>query len=602
MKERVKYVLLYFLFWLIFFLIQKPIFLAFQYHEWGNHSLWEYILVCINGFSMDVSTSGYVTLPIVLILLISCFTPTSSWAKKSCLYYTYVITAIVCLIIVADLFLYRYWGFRIDNTPLFYLKTPKEAFASGTVPEYILSIIIYLIFVAYTLKVFLNFNKKYATYSGISMVGIIPLIISLGLLFLGIRGGVGVSTMNSGFVYFSEKTYLNHAAINPVWNFIQSLIKSSDYESRYHYMDNDEAQGLINQIYSKDSTNTTLNILKEKRPNIILLIMEGIGANAIESLNGAKGATPNLDKLIEEGVYFNQFYANSFRTDRGLMSILGAYPAQPTTSIMKFPKKTESIVSLPKKLKENGYTLSFYYGGDANFTNLNSFLKTSGYSKIVSENNFKREEMSTKWGAYDHILLNRVKEDLKTAVEKPFFKTILTLNSHEPFDVPCKNLEDPYLNSVFYADSCIGDFVEYCKKSDFWDHTLLIILPDHCFKYPYNIENSDPYRYKIPMIWMGGSVKEKQKINNIGSQIDLAASLLAQMEIDHSDMLFSKNILQKDYRGFAYYSFIDGFGWLTDKDTAIFDCGANIPIRNNDTLLSIGKAYLQLLYEDFSKR
>lgn len=67
-------------------------------------------------------------------------------------------------------------------------------------------------------------------------------------------------------------------------------------------------------------------------------------------------------------------------------------------------------------------------------------------------------------------------------------------------------------------------------------------------------------------------------------------------------MLFSKNILQKDYRGFAYYSFIDGFGWLTDKDTAIFDCGANIPIRNNDTLLSIGKAYLQLLYEDFSKR
>ena len=259
-------------------------------------------------------------------------------------------------------------------------------------------------------------------------------------------------------------------------------------------------------------------------------------------------------------------------------------------------------MSIPAKLKENGYNLSFYYGGDANFTNLNSFLRNSGYTTIISEKDFSKNELSTKWGAYDHILFNRVKEDLGKREEKPFFKTILTLNSHEPFDVPTKKLKDPYLNSVFYADSCIGDFVSFCKKSDFWENSLIIILPDHCYKYPYSIENSNPYRYKIPMIWTGGVVNSIEKIESLGSQIDLAATLFSQLDIDTQEFSFSKNILQKNYSGFAFYSYIDGFGLITPNDTAIFDCAANYPIHNSDSLIPIGKAYLQLLYEDFSKR
>lgn len=601
MKGRLKYLIIYFLFWLFFFIIQKPLFLLFQYQEWGKHSIIEYLQVCWNGISMDISTAGYLSIVVAVILLISCFTPTTSWVKSFCRKYTYATLIIVCLIIIADLFLYRYWGFRIDDTPLFYLKSPKEAFASGSLFEYFIAIVLFALLIGCTLKIYTHIDKKIAVFTGLSWGEAIPLLLLIGFLFVGIRGGIGVSTMNTGFVYFSDKTFLNHAAINPAWNFFQSLIKSSDFKARYHYMSKHEAELLIKKFENKKD-HESICIIKNKRPNIILLIMEGIGSNAIESLNGAKGATPNIDQLIGEGVFFNNFYANSFRTDRGLMSILGAYPAQPTTSIMKFPQKTESIMSIPAKLKENGYNLSFYYGGDANFTNLNSFLRNSGYTTIISEKDFSKNELSTKWGAYDHILFNRVKEDLGKREEKPFFKTILTLNSHEPFDVPTKKLKDPYLNSVFYADSCIGDFVSFCKKSDFWENSLIIILPDHCYKYPYSIENSNPYRYKIPMIWTGGVVNSIEKIESLGSQIDLAATLFSQLDIDTQEFSFSKNILQKNYSGFAYYSFIDGFGLITPNDTAIFDCAANYPIHNSDSLIPIGKAYLQLLYEDFSKR
>ena len=601
MKGRLKYLIIYFLFWLFFFIIQKPLFLLFQYQEWGKHSIIEYLQVCWNGISMDISTAGYLSIVVAVILLISCFTPTTSWVQSFCRKYTYATLIIVCLIIIADLFLYRYWGFRIDDTPLFYLKSPKEAFASGSLFEYFIAIVLFALLIGCTLKIYTHIDKKIAVFTGLSWGEAIPLLLLIGFLFVGIRGGIGVSTMNTGFVYFSDKTFLNHAAINPAWNFFQSLIKSSDFKARYHYMSKHEAELLIKKFENKKD-HESICIIKNKRPNIILLIMEGIGSNAIESLNGAKGATPNIDQLIGEGVFFNNFYANSFRTDRGLMSILGAYPAQPTTSIMKFPQKTESIMSIPAKLKENGYNLSFYYGGDANFTNLNSFLRNSGYTTIISEKDFSKNELSTKWGAYDHILFNRVKEDLGKREEKPFFKTILTLNSHEPFDVPTKKLKDPYLNSVFYADSCIGDFVSFCKKSDFWENSLIIILPDHCYKYPYSIENSNPYRYKIPMIWTGGVVNSIEKIESLGSQIDLAATLFSQLDIDTQEFSFSKNILQKNYSGFAYYSFIDGFGLITPNDTAIFDCAANYPIHNSDSLIPIGKAYLQLLYEDFSKR
>lgn len=551
---------------------------------------------------MDLSAAGYLTIPVVLILLISCFTPTTSWAKCLCNKYTYTMLYVVCLITVVDLFLYRYWGFRIDDTPLFYLKTPKEALASGTIIEYTFSIAVYILLLFISIKIYSKYENKYNNYTGYSRMTIFPLTFFVALLILAIRGGIGVSTMNTGFVYFSNKTFLNHAAINPAWNFAQSLIKSSDFEARYHYMEEGKAIELLKGFITPASSDTTTVLLKEKRPNILLLIMEGIGSNAIEALNGAQGATPNLDLLISENLFFSNFYANSFRTDRGLMSILGAYPAQPTTSIMKYPQKSESLMSIPKKLKQYGYNLSFYYGGDANFTNLNSFLQNSGYSHIITENNFKREELSTKWGAYDHILLNKVKEELNTEVDTPFFKTILTLNSHEPFDVPTKKLEDPYLNSVLYADSCIGDFISYCKNSNIWDNTLIIILPDHCFKYPRTLDNADPYRYKIPMIWTGGAVRSKQKITNLGSQIDLAATLFSQMGIESDDFKYSKNIVQDNYQGFAYYSFIDGFGFLTKKDTAIYDCGANRSIRGSDSITQVGKAYLQLLYKDFSNR
>ena len=606
MKERLKIVFLCFGYWLLLFILQKPIFLLSQFSESSKHSLQDFLNVIAHGVVMDLSMAGYCTIVPAVLLLISCFLPKTEWIKKVINGWDYLLIALLSLLFVADIFLYKYWGFRIDTTPLFYLKTPKDALASGTITEYGLSIIVLAAYLFLNLKLYQRVSRWFGSIPSKNYLASFPILLCVGLLFLAIRGGMGVSTMNVGFVYFSDSIYLNHAAINPTWNFMDALLTDDDFSTRYHTMETEEAESWVKKLNMPKSSGKSEShqiVIAQNQPNVLLIIMEGIGSNVIDSLGGESGITPNLSRYSQEGVLFSNCFASSFRTDRGLVAILSGYPAQPTSSLMKYPEKTQHLPIITQYLKAEGYSTAFYYGGDDNFTNMHSFLITAGYEKIVNEHDFDHSDLSTKWGAYDHALFNKVKKDLSENVKQPFFKTILTLNSHEPFDVPCHQKDDPYLNSVFYADSCIGDFIEHFKKTELWENTLVILLPDHAYRYPREIANSNPYRYRIPLIWIGGAVKNRMIVSKTCSQVDLAATLLEQLNIDAASFRFSKDIFSDNYPEYAFYSYIDGFGLVQERDTAIYDCGANrVTYATDDNLIQAGKAYLQLLYDDIANK
>lgn len=602
MKERFKFAILYYAYWVIIFVIQKPIFLLYQFNETKQHGISDWIGTITHGFCMDLSAAGYCSILPILLLIISCFTKSSKWLKPAVNGYSYLLIIFLSILFVSDLFLYKYWGFRIDTTPLFYLRNPKDAMASGTWTEYVAAGISLIIYIYLLYKFYRLFFKKTDSNFSPSYITTLPLLLFSALIFVLIRGGISVSTMNAGFVYFSKSTFLNHAAINPTWNFINSCTKENDFDKQYRFMPEEEAVQLVTLLNTPKDTTNTHTVLLNQQPNIILIIMEGIGSNMIETLGGKSGVAPNLCKYTQEGICFTNFYASSFRTDRGLVAILSGYPAQPTNSLMKYPNKTQNTPILTQKLRQNGYHTAFYYGGDDNFTNLHSYLITADYQTIINNHNFKGNEMSAKWGAYDHVLFNRVKKDLED-VQTPFFKTILTLNSHEPFDVPSHVLDEPYPNSVHYTDSCIGIFIEDLKKQAIWENTLVIILPDHAYRYPFDLDNSDPWRYAIPMIWLGGVIQSPQTITKTCSQIDLASTLLHQLNISADEFSFSHNILDDAYPSYAFYSYIDGFGLITENDTVRYDCGANQVIYStNNIVLQQGKAYLQKLYDDIANR
>lgn len=613
MKKRILFIVYTFICWIFIFAIQKPTFLLYHHKIASNYSYLEFIQVILNGLKLDVTMASYLTAIPLLLTLFSIWLTGRKMHTILKVYFA-VVGLLVALIFTVDEALYGYWKFRLDSTIFFYLESPTNAMASVPVLTFILQFIktaVYFILIYWVFKRFIipvlpkkpTMKKWQTLISGIALGG---------LLFIGIRGGLTTSTANVGMVYFSKDQFLNHAAINPCFSLLTSLSRQENFAKQFQFFPEEERQQLFYPLYS--TTNYTKNdeennLLKTKRPNILFVILEGISANVIETTGGEKGITPNLNRLSEEGILFRNMYANSFRTDRGLVAILNGYLAQPTTSIMKYPSKSQTLPSIAKCLRSEGYETDVLYGGDINFTNMRSFFFNSGYNSLTSDVDFPLSSRLSKWGANDDVTFERLYEDILNKKEKqpPWFSTFLTLSSHEPFKVPYSRLEHPYLNSVAFTDSCLGDFVDKIKVTTAWDNLLIIFISDHGYPYPETLKEYEPSRYHIPCLWIGGAIKEPVVIDKYINQTDLAATLLNQLDIKKEEFTFSRDFLSTNYSEFAFYTFNNGFGFIDCTGVSIFDNSIEKPLfeepqANSNLRINKGKSILQTLYNDLGKR
>ena len=584
--------------------------MAYYYTLYNKVSWTDWFSVIGHGLPLDLSLAGYLTILPGLLLIASAWTDSRILQLIRRIYFT-IISILLSCIFISDLGLYGYWGFRLDTTPLFYFfSSPKDALASVSlwvVAGGILAMAVYAVLLYFVFSWILVNEKRplKIPYRRLSVSGV--LLLATGLLFIPIRGGFSVSTMTLGRVFFSADQRLNHAAINPAFSLLDSFSRQADFDKQYRFMPAEEADILFSELTDKPVTDSIPRLFNTERPNIIMIILESFSSHLMETLGGEPGIAVNMDEFAKEGILFTHFYANSFRTDRGLVSIISGYPAQPTTSIMKYTRKTQSLPSIPASLKKAGYDLQYYYGGDADFTNMRSYLVSTGIEKIVSQNDFPVSERLSKWGVHDHILFHRILTDLKTEPQQePFFKILQTSSSHEPFEVPYSKLSNAKLNAFAYTDSCAGDFVRQLKETPLWKNSVVLFVPDHLGVYPESIDHLSPERYTIPLILTGGAVKEPQRITAYGSQIDIAATLLAQLGLPHDDFTFSKNILNPSSPHFAFFTFPNIFGMVTADNEVVFNCESNTVAMDEGTHqgenLNKGKAYLQKLYDDLAKR
>lgn len=632
MKDRlIGFIKTYCLFVCIF-VLQKPLFMLFYKSLYPDASCADWFSVIWHGLPLDLSLAGYLTAIPGFLFITSVWTLSKSLYRIWCSYFLFI-SVLISIIFTVDLGLYEYWGFRLDATPLFYFfSSPKDAVASvsiwmvlgGIVAMAVYAVVLYAVFYGILLQKNLLLRMK-LPYRRLKVSGI--LLLMTGLLFIPIRGGFTVSTMNVGKVYFSAEQRLNHAAINPAFSLMESLAKQKDFSKQYRFMEAAEADRLFKDMLepavaggqteetdsvrqSADSLHTLFNT---QRPDVLFVILESFSSRLMTALGGEPNIAIHLDSLSKEGVLFTNFYANSFRTDRGLVAILSGYPAQPTTSIMKYPRKTQSIPAIAGSLRKAGYGTKYYYGGDADFTNMRSYLMSSGFEDIVSDQDFPVTERLSKWGAHDHLVFNRLLEDLKTeaaegtAEEKtPYFRVLQTSSSHEPFEVPFRRLENDRLNAFAYTDSCAGDFVRQFRELPQWKNTVIVFVPDHLGAYPEHIDNLSVERYRIPLLMVGGAIREPRRIDVYGSQHDIAATLLAQLALPHEEFVFSKDMLNPASSHFAFFTVPDAFGMVTADNQVIFNCQAGAVVVDEGTAkgknLPLGKAYLQKLYDDIAKR
>lgn len=610
------------------FLIETLLFMLYHHDVFGAFSGGEWLQVLWHSLPQDLTLAGYVVaLPLVLKLVH--YWVSGEWYRTFCVWFFTIMSLPLALLWMVDLELFSYWGFRLDATPLIYLlDSPGETLGQVSWWQYLLLILALSIIVWF---VNLGLRKLYPTHpksyshlwreaaakKPLSMRNRIVYtcggVLLAGLCFVAIRGGVTESTMNIGRAYFSNEMMLNQAAVNPAFSFVYSVTRRKNYGQMYRFMSDEECNSALVELNRSEELGVrNEELLVASRPNVLLLILEGFSGGALTALYPDEAdprVMPNLTRLSVEGVFFTRFYANSWRTDRGVASILAAYPAQPKTTVMKEQDKCNHLQYITKSLAAEGYDLEFVYGGDVNFTNMQGFLRAGGIDRIYGNTDFPSEQQIQKWGVPDEYMYDFLFDEIKQQHSAPWMKVALTLSSHEPFDVPNFHRipEHEFANSLAYADSCLGAFIDRLKADEsLWENLLVIALPDHCSKYP-ELEMQDPQRYHIPMLWLGGAVAAPRKIGVLGQQTDLAATLLAQLSIDHGEFNFSHDLMAKDHRPFAFYDFPDGFGLITDSCQYVQDNQQDgVPLKwSNDPdgkAQRWGKAYLQHLFDDLDKR
>jgi phosphoglycerol transferase MdoB-like AlkP superfamily enzyme len=551
---------------------------------------------------LDLSLAGYL---ILLPYLFWCFQvafPEGSWWRINRVVQIILLFFIIT-ILVSNLGLYGSWGTMLNKRLLLYLEKPSEI--AHFIDTWKL-IALPIVLVGLTWLFYFLWKKLCNFYQ--SPVRRWTVLLFFPLILLGMRGGWQLVPINESSACYSSHPANNHLAINPVYYFMHSASEYFFLSNKYHFFPSEEAKAILEKELQpeKGSTDTLVN---REHPNVVVILLESWTADILSSTGALQGVAPFTDSLIQSSLFFSNAYASGYRTDQGLVSVLSGYPSQPDNTILAYPSKTESLSSISKELKKKNYGTSFFYGGDIEFANMKSYLSQQSYDRISDKNDFDPSEYNSKWGAHDGSVFEKQLQFLENQQE-PFFSGLLTLSTHEPFEVPMKTPFDAgstehekFKKAAWYTDYCLREYFRKAGKTKWYANTLFVLVADHGHYLPMQRDMNLPESKRITLFMTGGALHAKQrgrKVEKIVAQHDIVRTLLEALGADYSNFRFSRNMLN-DAQGFAFYCNENVSAIITDKGIQQFYFGNSL-FEGNESLIPFNKAYLQETYGDFSAR
>ncbi|MBQ6725688.1 MAG: sulfatase-like hydrolase/transferase [Bacteroidales bacterium] len=615
-KFLIELVKLY-IFWMLFFLVGRTLFLLSQTALLGGIPFGEILKVYPNALKLDTSAACWLMAPMLLLMAIQLV---AKWrwtgvAKKVLMCFLLIITS---LTIFGEIGIYEEWQVKINIKALMYLRRPKEIFDSVSTGVFLLLLLGTIVYITLFMLLYAKIVAK-PKIEPVKLGGVkapVSFVLLGGILFVGMRGGFGDIPIHQSQSYFSHHSILNDAAVNTPWNLMHNYLhfKSIKDKNPFVYYDNQTADSIIAELHTMQS-DSTLQVLNTDCPNIVVLLLESWSADVVASLDTANraGVTPGFAKLEEEGLLFTRFYSNGHRSQQAISGILSDFPPLQGNDITDNFPLYKYLPSMPKYLMEKGYGTAFYFGGDLNYGNIRAFVLWHEFQKIFEGKDFPKGTPKGKLSVPDQYLFAQALKDQKK-VKEPFFHMIFTGSSHSPYDEPKVvrqlkwNVEQlPYINSVKYSDSCIYDYIKKAQRMPWYKNTLFILVGDHSHAtYRGHYINSPAYMH-VPMLWLGGALKEEykgQQFETIGTHVDLYRTLMCQMGDTNTATYRGVDILNTSNKGFAYYETNMGMGWITPEGTLLYDAEVGKITDNTypdstamDSELRKAKAYLQTLYD-----
>jgi phosphoglycerol transferase MdoB-like AlkP superfamily enzyme len=569
----------------------------------------EILQVYYHGFPLDFAFSSYLALFACLLYWIANMV-FPQWMRRIYILIALLMLQLTVVIHLADAEMFAVWGAKFNRQALQYMQSPTEAMASSSEAGWT-GIAFWWIICTFGFGwVFIKHASKMQKVAiGAKNHLVLGILSLLGIAAFGIgsRGGLGTIPINQSVAVFSLKPAANLAAVNSSWNFLYYLINKNEVidPSAYRYGINTAQGEGLTQWYHGEAGLSGKNLCANNRPNVCLVILESFSAYASGYLTGHGNAMPFLDSLNRTGLGFTRAYASGDRTDKGLAAIIGAWPGQPWQSILHEPDKAAKLPSLANAFRQKGYQTGFIYGGDLGFANMRAYLRNAGFEQLIDEGGFAENEKTSKWGAHDAVAFEKFL-GMNDAAKKPFFHTILSLSSHEPYDVPGGPYfprEDPnraFLNSIAYTDNCIRTFMQKCATKPWFKNTLFVFVADHGRDLGLDSTQFDRQgHFHIPIVFWGPVLSKDlqgKKIDKVVSQTDIGQTICQSvLNIDKPYFPHGRNMLFDNPSSSAFYVFNSGFGVVNPKGSVVFHnqpgaCTAKSGTKGfSDSLLMLGK-------------
>lgn len=504
-----------------------------------NWSTYRLDLAVLSYFLALLLTSTILTLRLVKKL----------WIKQSILFVLFLsVVSFWLLIELGSIAIYQEWGTTLDVRVIGYSRYGAfwRTIYAGFGMIGLCLIFVAFIFVTHLIKIYVD--KVSSIKPAFVNLLVIPLLI------IPARGGLQKIPIKTSVVFENSNQDQSYAKLNKSFHFIRSLIIKNRLTARGVQLEYIKASKQI-LLAQSDSLSTAT------KPNIVLLVLEGIPYSAIDHMDGGSPVMPFLRKLRSEALIFDNIYASGFRTDQGLLSIFSGIPAVPVLNLMNDVYETHQSHSIIKDLKHSGYQTSFTCGTDLEFSQMRRYFNAQGIDHLFGQNQLGHTTID--WGVEDGLTLINLSNQLNK-YEEPFFASWLSIDTHQPFDSPeekkfgSSNVESLFLSSAFHIDAQLDIWYEKAKQEDWFGNTIFVVTSDHGSAYLGNLSHTDHKRYHVPLMVFGPALHpsyHNQAIRKYGNSHDIPVLINKIVGLPSHSFVFGSDLLDGK-KG-------DGF-WITE--------------------------------------
>lgn len=558
----------------VFYFVARLLFTVYNADLIEVSGATEFLKLAWHGMAFDTTAILYVN---GLFIILSIF-PTGSNASagyQKVLKFLYLITNLLAY--ATNFVDFIYYRFIFSRTTIAVLdslehETNKSALFSNFLVRYwhvfLLFFVLALVWIWLYSKVKVDNSKPRLNwrYFVSSLTGLVLVTV---LCVGGIRGDFKKSTRPINMLD-ANRHVSNVAQADIVLNTPFAIIRTYGKSSfkKLDFMPQRQAEELVQPVKHYSSNPKT-------RPNIVIFILESYGREYIESFNkhknipGYKGYSPFVDSLAQHSLIFTEGYANGYKSIHGMSSVLAGIPSfKDAFTSSPYPK--QDIQSLVSVLKEEGYQTAFFHGAPNGSMGFLGFSNILGFDNYYGKTEYNNDaDFDGVWGIWDEPYFQYFSGQI-SKMKQPFFTTLFSVSSHEPYEVPEKYKgEFPkgdvnIHQTIGYTDMALRKFFDTAKGQPWYDNTIFVLVADHGNTIFYDEYKKELNKHTVPILFFSPSGKYKGVNHDFAQQIDIFPTLMDMIGYDKPFRSWGRSLLDPDSKPFVvkygggFYQFMSG--------------------------------------------